>query len=294
MMPTSLPGVAGRAPKPPRSIGELVKRVRAYAKNQGTTERRTRDWISYMVLGAALERATGNGSDPCFSLKGGVVAELRLRGVARATEDLDTFYRGSTPAHVVQELDDVLAEPYGDFTFTRTEEPLEMKRANTLRMPIRVRYRGNDWGTISVDMSRGEPPGTDVERIEAFDLEQAFGLQGPRTLLCISLRHHMAQKLHGATRPETPDVPNERVQDVIDILLFREEFTTPETLAHLGVACESVFTQRATHTWPPTFQPPAAWRAAFAQMANEIGIPYAVIDEAIPEVRAFIDAIANR
>lgn len=225
MSPQSLAGVEGDAPKPPRSVGELAKRVRAYAKAQGTTEKRTRDWVSYMVLAAAIERAGGGGTSAHFGLKGGVVAEMRLQGRARTTNDLDTFYRGPDPAHTLREIDDILAEPYGHFTFARVEEPINMTRANTLRMPIRVRFMGTDWGTISLDVSRGEPKDTGTEMVEAFNIHQAFGLEGPHELLCISLEYQMAHKIHGATKPPPEDeAENDRVQDaaVREIQLFSD------------------------------------------------------------------------
>ena len=294
MTPQSLPGIDGDAPTPPRSVRELAKRVRAYAKAQGTTEKRTRDWVSYMVLSAAIERAGGGGTNAHFGLKGGVVAELRLHGRARTTTDLDTFYRGPTPARMLRELDDILAEPYGHFTFARVDEPLEMALANALRMPIRVRFMGTDWGTISVDVSRGEPTDTGTEMVDAFDIHQAFGLAGPHELLCISLEYHMAHKIHGATSPPRKEgVANERVQDALDIMLFISQFDPPDMQRALRAVCEKVFAARNTPPWPPALQPPASWTDAYTGLAIETGVAETDLGKAVGEMQSFIDTIAT-
>lgn len=65
--------------------------------------------------------------------------------------------------------------------------------------------------------------GVVAEMVEAFDIHQAFGLEGPHELLCISLEYQMAHKIHGATKPPPEDeAENDRVQDaaVREIQLF--------------------------------------------------------------------------
>lgn len=291
--PQPLPGADGAAPKPPCSVGELAKRVRAYAKAQGTTQRRTRDWVSYMVLAAAIERAGGGGTNTHFGLKGGVVAELRLRGRAHTTTELDTFYRGPAPEQVLREIDDILAEPYGHFTFARVDEPIEMTHVKALRMPIRVHFMGTDWGTISLDVSRGEPKDTGTEMVEAFDIHQAFGLAGPHDLLCISLDYDMAHKIHGATKPPpTEDAENGRVQDALDIMLFKPRFDKTDARRTLRTACEHVFAWRNTHAWPPAFHPPTSWIDAYKGLAIETGVAETDLEKAVGDIQSFIDTIA--
>jgi hypothetical protein len=103
--------------KPPKSAGQFEKAVRAYARARGLAEGRVRDWISYMALGGRLEAAAqASGTGRLFSLKGGIVMEMRRRDVgAGATQDLDLIYLGSD-ADVVPVIEDANAEPYGRFT----------------------------------------------------------------------------------------------------------------------------------------------------------------------------------
>ncbi len=279
----------GSRTPPPRSVGHLAKLVLAYARRHGQSEKRTRDWISYMAVGGALERTGGRGVDAHFTLTGGVALELRRQGNARATKDLDLTYRGPVTPDVVNAVEEVLAIPYGRFTFQRTGRPLEMSRANTVRIDIKVRFDGSEWGTVVVDINRGEGTRTEIEMVNAFDLDRAFGIQGPTQLPCLSLRHHIAQKVHGMTRPPlNAGMPNERVQDAIDILLFREAFADGAARTALREACEEVFAARGTHDWPPDFEPPPHWRDEFTAMAMDLGIPVVSFGSATDELRDFI------
>jgi hypothetical protein len=141
----------------------------------------------------------------------------------------------------------------------------------------------------------GEGVRTEIELVDAFDIEQAFGIQGPDQLPCLSLRHHIAQKIHGMTLPPVDaDTPNERVQDAIDVLLFRENFADDAARAGLREACEEIFRVRGTHDWPPDFNPPAHWREAFATLAEELGIPVANLDVATREIQGFIRSVSNQ
>lgn len=293
-MPKVFPGSSGPAPEPPRSAGHLTQLVLAYARRQGQSEKRTRDWISYMAVGGALERTGGRGVDAHFTLMGGVALALRRQGNARTTKDLDVSYRGPETLDVVSVVEEALSMPYGRFTFQRTGKPLEMARANTVRVDIKVRFHGSEWGTVIVDVNLGEGVRTEIELVDAFDIEQAFGIQGPDQLPCLSLRHHIAQKIHGMTLPPVDaDTPNERVQDAIDVLLFREDFADAAARAGLREACEEIFKARGTHDWPPDFNPPAHWREAFATLAEELGIPVANLDTATSEIQGFIRTVSN-
>ena len=292
-MSQDLPGESGTPPTPPRSVGQLTKLVLAYAKRQGQSAKRTRDWISYMAVGGALERTGGQGIDAHFTLKGGVALELRRKGNARATKDLDVSYRGPETPDVVGVVEDALSTPYGRFTFQRTGTSFEMARVNTVRIDIKVRFNGSEWGTVIIDVNRGEGTRTEIDLVDAFDIEKAFGIQGPNQLPCLSLRHHIAQKIHGVTLPPIDaNTPNERVQDAVDILLFQAEFPDDNSLAGLREACEELFKARGTHDWPPVFNPPAHWREEFATMAKELDISTPDLATAIGEIREFVRAIS--
>jgi hypothetical protein len=294
MTPSPLPGSSGPPPKAPQSIGQLTRLVLAYVRREGLAEKRTRDWISYMAIAGALERTGGGGVNAHFTLKGGVALELRLNGKARATRDLDLSYRGPATNDLVEVVAEALKKPYGRFTFERTGKPLDMARVNTLRLEIMVRFNGSHWGTVSIDVNQGEGAPTDLEMVDAFDIEKEFGLGGPDKLPCLSLHDHMAQKIHGMTLPPvTPDTPNERVQDAIDVLLFLDHFDDASARRRLREACEATFAARNTHSWPPRFAPAEIWREDFAAMARDLGLTVGDLDAAERELHRFIIDVAN-
>jgi hypothetical protein len=274
--------------KTPRSAGQLERAVRAYARAKGVAEKRVRDWISYMALGGCLEAAAhARGEGRQFTFKGGVVMELRRGGAARATQDLDLTFHGDDD-DVVIAVESALVAPYGRFSFRRSGTPYRMTQVNTVRLELAVRFDGQPWGTIVVDVSRGDKDAIEVELLLAFDIEADFGIAGPERLPCISARYHLAHKLHGMTK-ETPEgAPNERVQDAVDALLLRDFVGE---LSSVREACVHVFEARNQHTWPPTFVPPPTWADRFSAMAAELEMDIQDLASATSELQGFIDAI---
>lgn len=158
----------------------------------------------------------------------------------------------------------------------------------SVRFQVALEYRERSWSTVQVDRSRGEGDTTEVELVNALNLEP-FGLETPPALPCLSLRYHMAQKIHGMTQPPKDNEPaNERFRDLADLLLMRELATD---LAGVRDACAEVFALRGTHDWPPTVEPPKLWREPFAAFAVELDLPVATLAEAVEEARAFIGEI---
>jgi hypothetical protein len=139
-----------------------------------------------------------------------------------------------------------------------------------------------------VDLSPAEGDRTEVEMVEPLGLDP-FGLDTPDVLPCISLRYHIAQKIHAMTEPPLDEeTPNERFRDLVDLLLMRELITD---LSGVRAACVDVFTMRAKHRWPPVLDPPAFWDEPFASLAEEVKLPVRSLEAAAREARSFIDAI---
>lgn len=159
---------------------------------------------------------------------------------------------------------------------------------DSLRFQVALEYKARSWSTVQVDLSRGEGDTTEVELVEPLALE-AFGLDTPPALPCLSLRYHLAQKIHGMTQPRKGgEEANERFRDLADLLLMRELATD---LAGVREACVDVFALRATHTWPPTVNPPETWEEPFAALATELGLPVGSLAAGVEAAAAFIGEI---
>jgi hypothetical protein len=95
----------------------------------------------------------------------------------------------------------------------------------------------------------------------------ALGLRVPSPVRCLNLGEQVAQKLHACTGPYSQG----RARDVLDILLI--DLLGKLDVRAVSAAAEQVFTQRATHDFPPPIQIPAEWKPALEVLAKELGYP---------------------
>jgi nucleotidyltransferase AbiEii toxin of type IV toxin-antitoxin system len=272
---------------PPRSAGVLTKWVDAFARERGLTSKRVRDWVSYMVLGGHLEKRCRAEGGPRFFIKGAVALEMRIPSKARATKDIDFIVDDLGDENLTEALREALTGEYQGFTFRVKGAPYVMPN-DSVRAEVVLDYKGRSWGTVQVDMSPREGEQTEVELIEPLDLEP-FGLATPDALPCLSLRYHVAHKVHAMTAPpRNEDAPNERFRDLVDALMIREIL---EDLGGVRAACVEVFSLRGTHGWPPRFSPPESWQEPFRQLASEVDLPVRNLEQAVVEAREFIQMI---
>lgn len=276
-----------RRRSPPSSARVLTRWVDAYARERGLPPKRVRDWISYMILGGRLERTTASADGLRFTVKGAVAIEMRLPGKARATKDIDLVVDDPADDELVATLRGALEDDHQGFTFRVKSEPYSLP-SNAVRVDVALQFRGRSWGTIQVDLSTREGDRTEVDLLEPLDLEP-FGLETPNVLPCLSLRYHLAQKIHAMTEPPPADgPPNERFRDLVDLLLMN---ALPTDLADVREACVEVFAIRATHDWPPVVDPPRFWEQPFAALAEEVDLPVRRIEDAIREAQGLIYAV---
>ncbi len=269
---------------PPPSAGKLDKYVLAYATLEGVAVGRVRHWISFMMLSGALDRAAARPGGPRFIVKGGVALELRLPRHARATDDLDVVVE-CDDNDLVGALDTALREPYGDCTFTRKPDVHPLGEAG-LRVWVQIAYRSQRWATVQVDLGQPEGARTEAERLAGIPLAR-FGLSGPREVVCLSLRYHVAQKFHGVTRTPPEGGENVRYRDAVDLLLLRD-LIAGHDMAAVRDACEETFRVRAEHAWPPALELPRSWRVPFATLARGVDLAVTDLDEAELALRAFL------
>jgi hypothetical protein len=262
--------------------------VRAYAREYGLAEKRVRDWISYMAICGALERAGAAGQSPPHHVKGGIALELRLAGRARATKDLDIGFRADARIDLVELLEEAIAAEYEGFSFRRAREPYLMP-AGTIRIEVAVLYAGGAWGRVVLDLNKHDGH-EEIELVGALDLDRLFGVKGPETVPVLGLPWHVAHKIHAVSRPSTPDHPNDRVQDAVDLLLLQSLITD---LAAVRRACELVFHERGTHRWPPAIALPPTWVKPYARLADELELAHRTLDAAARAITAWVGAIAS-
>lgn len=185
-----------RRPATPKTRATLEQMVARYAGHYGIPQNRVRGWISFMVLGGALERLKDADGAPAFVVKGGVALELRLRLRGRATRDFDATFRLRFE-EMLEALDGTLAEPYGGFQMARRGDVRDLG-GRAKRVEVRVEYNGKSWATVQLEVSPAEGSDIEYEAIRATDLSE-FGLDGPEFLHRPSARYQIAQKIHAVT-----------------------------------------------------------------------------------------------
>lgn len=271
-----------RPERTPIQKAHLERLVAHYGKLSGVAPARVRRWLSIMVLLGALDRV--RESDPVFLLKGGVAIELRLRSQARATKDVDLVFFGE-PEELGESLDRALAEPYSEFSFQR-EEIAAGGEGRFQRLDVKLLFRGRSWGTLKLEVATPDSQAADGEPVPAIPIDE-FGIEGPETVRCLSLRYQIAQKLHAVTE-RFSDRDNERFRDLIDLMICRDLI---EEMDQVKEACLDTFAARSKQSWPPELLVPDAWAEPYKALAEEMSFPIVDVEEAAIQVRELIAVI---
>jgi hypothetical protein len=269
----------------PRPVERLEKTLARVAKEQGLAQERLRRWVSFLALCGVLERAVHEGVLDNYYLKGGVAMELRFAESARATKDVDIGVVGER-ADRLRIFRDALALGFDDFSFQLKGKPLSMDNADALRLEVAVRYRTRAWQTIDVDLGPAGLGTVDFVEPSIRGLA-AMGLRVPSPVRCLNLSEQVAQKLHACTGPFSQG----RARDVLDILLI--DLLGKLDVRALRTAAEQVFTQRATHDFPPPIQIPAGWKPELEVLAKELGYPATSAADIEARFRSFVDEVAK-
>ena len=158
-------------------------------------------------------------------------------------------------------------------------------------MWVRVDYQSQRWTTIQVDLAKPEGGHTESENIPGISLDP-FGLQSPAFVSCISLRYHIAQKVHGMTKTPYDGSENDRFRDAVDLLLL-EELISRDELPAVREACEETFRIRNEHVWPPDITLPISWEKPLISMANELDLVVDSLEETQVRLRRFVQSIVR-
>ena len=177
------------------------------------------------------------------------------------------------------------------------------------RFHIQLKIRGQVFRKIKVEVSFSEGRiGEEDERFTAPDLS-ALGLGAPDEIAGITMAYQVAQKLHACTDPDDPTPEsdgkqffNDRVRDVVDLLLLRDAFfPAGSELAAVRAAAEDVFAARAIEartlglvprTWPPELSSWQSWAEGWQKPADKAGISLS-LDEALAALNEWVGEIAR-
>jgi hypothetical protein len=252
------------------------------------------------VVVAALQRALADDHQPLFLIKGGVYLEFNLGLKARTTTDVDTMFRGNLD-EFQRRLDEALSQPWGPFLLERTD--IEVIDAPKLVKPrrfwVRVYAKGSVWRRIQVEVSF--PEGSMAKYSQPVQPPNIgfFGLEPPETLIGVAMDYQVAQKLHAASDPDVDGYENQRVHDVIDLVLLKDAFYSGPPPASLKAACVDIFNYRADEAmqlrrlarhWPPTFHINDYWRLAYPPLAESLSTSL-TLEEIVAAIGTWVEEI---
>lgn len=279
----------------PGDRADLERRITAWSRRTGLPEGWLRRYVSTSVVMAMLARATDARGEALFVPKGGASMQLRFGTDARLTRDLDAAFRGLEP-DIAAALRVATAGPLWDFTAKlRQLDPYDGDRLLTVvhRYRIALSFRGRPFDSVAVELTE-QPAARGEMLLPVLSLEDVR-LPGPAASTVLELPRQFAEKLHACTEPDRIDAPNDRVSDLYDLSLLARDVNRREDWVAVMDACQAVFIERGTHSWPSRVTVRRGWAKEWESMGDllpfdALGIPSGV-DEA---ARQLNDMLTHR
>lgn len=154
-------------------------------------------------------------------------------------------------------------------------------------------YRGRSFSTVQFEAAPAEgDAGRALRYVDNVLVDPAdLGLSPVGQVPVVTLAYMVAQKLHACTDHATGGWANDRVRDLIDVLLVRR-LLQDEDLADVRRACIEVFELRDRQPWPPAVTVLEAWPALYiTELAKAPGFEPDNVHDAARAVYALIDEI---
>ena len=155
------------------------------------------------------------------------------------------------------------------------------------RLTVHLTYLGRPFTKIPLEVITRASP--EIEYVHSLRLDPV-GLPSPDPVPCLSLPYQVAEKLHACTDPLDGDRTNDRVSDLMDLILI-QDLSPDLDLAATKAACVAVFTERSTHPWPPVVSFPPELDPLWASLVTDTGFSVDRLSVANQRVNDFIAAI---
>lgn len=245
---------------------------------------RNRSIIANAIVGQMLAGAVA---------KGGSSLKIRFGDLGtRATTDLDAARVGEA-AVFAEGFARRLAGGWEGFTAKLIEKP----KAHPKNVPevyvmqpyeVKLSYLGSPWCTVAFELGHNELGDADeAELVEAHDavrLLAAMGFPAPASIPLMPLHHQIAQKIHGASEPNS-----QRAHDLVDLQLIAGKAEVDYALVRQ--TCERLFAYRQAHSWPPVVKANESWDSIYSEAAEGLDVLPGV-DEAVVWANRFVARIA--
>ncbi len=274
---------------PARDIRGLQRWISAWANASSETQARIQRRIALVAIAAMLDTARDRQGGPMFVVKGGSALELRYESRARATRDIDLEFSGSLD-EIHAGVSAAIGAGWSGFGGRVLDpQPLSIPWGSVTgqRLTVHLTYLGRPFAKIPLEVITRDSP--DIEYVHSLRLDPV-GLPSPDPLPCRSTPYQVAEKLHACTDPLDGDRTNDRVSDLMDLILIRD--LSPDLdLAVTRTACIAVFKERSTHPWPPVVSFSPELGRLWASLVADTGFSVESLSGANQRVNRFITAI---
>lgn len=277
--------------RPPANHQALETWIYAWVNETEETHAAVRRRIGMLAVAGMLESATPGSGQPSLIFKGGSSLELRYASKARASRDVDLAFVGDL-SDLVNVLRPAFRDGWRGFTASiRDPEDLTIPWANIAgqRLEAKLRFHDKPFSTLKLEVvATSEPP--DTEYVPPLSLAN-IGIDTPGSIPCLSLPRQVAEKIHACTDPLDGTRVNDRVNDVMDLIIIEDLVGEDLDLNAARKHCTVVFDERNTHPWAPVLSVLPDWEDLWARMAEDNSFYITDIYEAVKRANDFIHAI---
>ncbi|GBE24794.1 hypothetical protein BMS3Bbin02_01069 [bacterium BMS3Bbin02] len=236
-----------------------------------------------------LDKAQDAHGAARFVVKGGSALELRYESEARASRDIDLEFSG-----LIEEIHSAVTTciDVGWVGFSGRvldPQPLSIPWPSVTgqRLTVGLTYLGRPFARVPLEVVTKISPG--IEYVPSLRLDPV-GLPSPDPIPCLSLPYQIAEKLHACTDPLDGKRTNDRVSDLMDLILIEDLSPSLDFLATRD-ACVGVFSDRSTHPWPPVVSFPTERDQIWDALVADTGFFVETLTDAIQRVNDLISTI---
>ena len=275
--------------RPAGDVRGLQRWISQWASAASETQARIQRRIALVAIAAMLDSARDHHGDPLFVVKGGSALELRYESQARVTRDIDLEYAGPLD-EIHRALTVCVDAGWSGFSGRVLDpQPLSIPWGSITgqRLTVPLTYLDRPFANIPLEVVTRKSP--DVEYVHSLRLDPV-GLPSPDPIPCLSLPYQVAEKLHACTDPLDGERTNDRVSDLMDLILI-ENLSPDLELSTTKRACIIVFAERSTHPWPPVAPYSRRLDLLWSALVADTGFSIDTHTEATERVNALIAAI---
>ena len=271
--------------KAPNSRVNLDKAIQRFAGNVARENE-----LRNLMANAIVAQLIGEGV-----VKGGTGLKFRYgEDMSRVTLDLDTAWRTGLD-EFLRDLKSRLASGWCGFTgevvVSRPASPRGVPFEYVMQpCDVKLSYLGRPWYTVQLEVGHneiGDADGCDMVEVPGVlaELFEFLVFPRPSPIPAMKLEYQIAQKLHGASAPNS-----KRAHDLIDLQLIMANGDIDMALA--SELCRKLFKYRRGQEWPTEIVKGETWETTYdGQRRNLPVLP--TVDEAVAWANELIAKIDN-